>query len=536
MIILFCSFSLFVSVTAFAEIVKSVKGCIHNHIVEYDDDGTETIDEVVEAAKENGCEFLMFTSHSDRLNRDEDFFAQYREKIASKNEPGFVAVAGREIALCADPSTCNCHITAYSEVALPYMHTKLYGTIDLDKFIKVLKEEHALYCLNHIKDCPAWVNKINLFPCMELMNDAGVRIYPGSNYGYQRDLYLKNIKKGGMYISVIGGEDRHFPDKFQKKLLGYPATDIFVAKSFRDREITREDIIDAIQDGRTIATKDAHVLSIDPYPSIKRRFADNGFEIKGKVRLSRASLERDLNIYKNGTLYKTLRLKRDSIDKDGTVFSFSFREDNVNKEEDCYNLEIVNSLFSSEYCYSKSFKDKMDKCIQYSDGIKDKDHFSRARCYQFAGAHDGNLSPRYAVERKSCYFYLSAEKSVLEEFGPEAILNMFFEDHFSNATYYKFMYSKTYEEERTHCDEYAFILVGEKADFKERPVIGVLEYSPDGLAMRRWETYRLIPNPNVIITKNKKEADAIFPEYSKATDPEYMGHGFYEYLEQSVVQ
>ena len=293
-------------------------------------DGWASIEKVKKSAKKAGFQCIFFSDHSDMVG-DYEQYQKYYKALRSLNEEGkFVAIVGREISV---PKKSLCHLNAVSLTNIPFMSSSEYKQSDLPKVLDKLDREGAIYVANHIKDCKEWEKWISFFHGVELMNYLN-----NSRYKYYLDLYLKN-KANGWSGFVVGGIDLH--TDLQKIKMGEIYTYIF------PESLTTPDVLSAIADGRTIATKNLKILGLNVFPSLSSYSFHDSFVIRGSVRTKMQKIPEKVNLYKDGKFL--------------AKFSFDWDEQDVNtywfnikiNDTGCYILEIPQQMVTSSFCFRK---------------------------------------------------------------------------------------------------------------------------------------------------------------------------------------
>lgn len=325
-------------------------------------DGSKSITEVADDAKGMAFDGVLFSDHTDLMIKSGNY-DRCRSIVNSLNEEDyFVTIFGREITvnnkteLMPDDTVrqsmdmnSNCHINAFSFAENQYEYNVKYSPGQVNQVAKILNDEGAFFCLNHIKDCPAWNDSIKYFPCMELFNDIAwdptrmISTVIKDNYGKDIEKYLKNIQ-AGRRINVVGGMDLHNDVQY---LFGSTKTFIF-ADALKQRSI-----MDALNLGQTIAGKNLDIIDFTPYPSkITQELPNRKVEIKAALLLPSDIIDNPPSIvfYKNGVLFQTRDLKVE--DRIKGIFSFDFADVLTDYKDVCYNIELPQYMMTSPFCFS----------------------------------------------------------------------------------------------------------------------------------------------------------------------------------------
>lgn len=335
-------------------------------------DGQHSPQELKKRTIELGYRGIAFTDHSECFTDDKrwcrgNFFTntqrisypEYLKEINSLNKDHeFITLVGREIPAGHKPHEVLCHINTFSVSADPYTYTTDYALWELPQILKKLnQEEGVIYIFNHPKDCTMWEMGADRFHGIELFNDLvgrfGFYTEIKKMYEYQFGIYANSIYKGWRGF-VVGGMDLHHDIQYLK---GEITTYVF------PDEFTQKSAFRALGEGRTIATRDLEILDINIYPSRVPREIKGNIVISGKVRVSpKYSGILKLFIYRNGTKYKRVFLKREPSLGWELIYSFYFEEDSVLPLSTSYFLEIPEFLVSSLFIFEKKDSRHNYKC------------------------------------------------------------------------------------------------------------------------------------------------------------------------------
>ena len=293
-----------------------LKSSIHNHTVW--SDGVLTVDELAKRVRRLGYRVIIFTDHSDlHINDHPDSFWWYQKETQARNKDGdFVVLTCREITI-GPAKDSNDHLGACSSTSTPFLYNP---KLTFDQVMSRLNTEEGIITIyHHPRTNTKWCNQVWKFSGIELFNDP-------FDERIDQDCYIRALRAGYTGL-VTGGIDYHLGP------FSEIATWIFAGS------ITKQGVLEALKNSRTIATSNVTRLLASSSPS--------------KVRQSKKPLHITFTVssgtpiayiaYKDGYEYESKHL----IDGGPNTYYFDFTP----IISGCYVFRVPNYMTTSSYCY-----------------------------------------------------------------------------------------------------------------------------------------------------------------------------------------
>ncbi|HRY60408.1 MAG TPA: hypothetical protein P5096_03440 [Patescibacteria group bacterium] len=291
-------------------------------------DGSSTVTEVAKNARSGGMKGVFYSDHSDmHISDHSDSFWWYQKETQQFNQEGaFIVLTGREITIGSAKGS-NHHLNAYSENSTPYLFNP---NLTLDQVLKkVISDEDGFAVYNHPHTSLLWCDQVNKF--------SGIEIFNEYHTTFDMNCYLKALKKGWRGF-VVGGMDLHS--------MLYPNAWLNVKTYIFPDQFTKQSTIEAIKNGKTIATRGVWGVYVSyPPSSFNQPMNKLQIIIKLKEGLGNVTKKITVNIYKNGNLHK--KITAQPSPKQKGVYAVEV----MPKESGCYVFEMVGYLVTSPYCY-----------------------------------------------------------------------------------------------------------------------------------------------------------------------------------------
>lgn len=316
-------------------------------------DGYQTAWMTKEFALSDNLDVVVFNDHSDlKIRTTSGGYRKYKKEIEGLSDPDFIAIAGLEISIVKSdnpnpkklPKTL-CHMGWIGDSDNPWIYDSRYDWNNVAEVIKIACSSFAdSACIaHHLKECKVWADYqyLSHFSGMELFNDLGFE----KNYVFHRDTYLSAQAKGWRGYATVGDDTHNY--------IAQSALGDFVMYVCAE-EFTREAIEKGIFEGRTIATGNLKIKSLNICPAtVTQEVEGDSFEIKGTVEIEKSNVPvKNLTIYKDGIYYKNIALKlKRNITVLNSEYDFNFSDTISSSQDSCYILEIYRYMITSPFCF-----------------------------------------------------------------------------------------------------------------------------------------------------------------------------------------
>ena len=296
--------------------VYILKSFVHSHTVW--SDGSLKVDELAKKVRQLGYRVIMFTDHSDlHINDHPDSFWWYQKETQSWNKDGdFVVLTCREITI-GPAKDSNDHLGACSFTSTPFLYNPKLGFDQVMGLVN--KEDGSITIYHHPRTNTKWCNQVWKFSGIELFNDP-------FDERVDQDCYIRALRAGYTGF-VTGGIDYHLGP------FAEIATWIFA------ESITRQGVIDALKNSRTIATANVTRLLTSSSPS-KLRQSKKTLRITFTVS---SGTPVAFIVYKGGYEYESKNLTGGGPN----TYYFDFTP----TISGCYVFRVPNYMTTSSYCY-----------------------------------------------------------------------------------------------------------------------------------------------------------------------------------------
>lgn len=303
---------------------KWYKGDLHIHSSE--SDGTESVKDIVQAARKANLNFIAITDHN--TISPWQYYKKYKD---------ILLIPAMEI------STHHGHANALG--LQEWVDWRLgYRNRDMNDIIKDTHMQGALFSINH----PGMINHrgeksfrlqdvdLNCVDCIEIWN-APWTMYNMSSNKQSRDLWTKLLNEG-YRLTALAGSDLHSLDSHKKKI-GYLINYVY------SENLSQVCLLKAIQQGRVFMTLGPEIYFTAEYEASVYMIGDvikkkKEKYIKFLIRAINVSHDMEIHVIKDGQLFERYNVENENI------FVADFED--LASEEGWYRVEIHNKITDEE--------------------------------------------------------------------------------------------------------------------------------------------------------------------------------------------